>query len=810
MKPTLHLICNAHLDPVWQWRWEEGASEALSTFRTAVEILREHHDLLFNHNEAVLYRWVQTYDPVLFGEIQKLVEEGRWCISGGWHLQPDVNIPGIESIIRHIAEGRDFFHEYFGVTPTVAYNFDSFGHSGGLPQVLALAGYRMYIHMRPQPNELALPSDLYRWRGVDGTEITGLRIAVGLYHTERDNIEQRLLEGTELALILQRDVPVFWGIGDHGGGPTRRDLSVIDAFMRNEDRVHIVHSTPERLWEALAGAARNAPVVDGDLQRCFTGTYTSLARLKRRCHESLGQLVQAEAVRTATWWMRGQEYPAAELGECWRDHLFNDFHDILPGSCTQPAEQDALDQYGRVAESVRRIRLGAAVWFNHGAPRKATIPVTLVNSDPAPGKIPVEVDCMLDLRPKWTGLWHLRLFDDAGREVPCQEEQPESLLPFNGWRRRVSFLASPKGVGASTFELRIFEGTRSQEGKAPALAHSFNPGSGLVDHLRAGTSLECLAGPLLQPLVVEDDGDAWGSDHWSYRTVVGRFEKVSGPRVIQTGPIRTITESVLTYGRSRIVFDTYAYPDWPVIEVRLRITWNEIRKRLKLSIPTVFRSPSVLCDVPGGAIARPADGEEHVHGRWFLLQGRVNETEIAFAVAHNGLHGLDFQEGEVRLSVVRSAAYCHEQGLPLGDSPERKYMDIGLHDVRLAVTAGDPDAVRSLIARIPDLLAAPPIVYAHLPIGIPAPRGLEEASEPAHDLFSLTPGSARMLCCKRSKDGRAMILRLHETAGRPLSAAVTLARPSLSIPLSLKPFEIRTLRIEKTGAWKDVHIIDEQ
>src|SRR5512135_2087989 len=96
IKPTVHLICNAHLDPVWQWRWEEGASEALSTFRTAVELLREHEDLIFNHNEAVLYRWVQQYDPALFGEIQKLVLEGRWCISGGWYLQPDANLPGTE------------------------------------------------------------------------------------------------------------------------------------------------------------------------------------------------------------------------------------------------------------------------------------------------------------------------------------------------------------------------------------------------------------------------------------------------------------------------------------------------------------------------------------------------------------------------------------------------------------------------------------------------------------------------------------------------------------------------------------------
>ncbi|MGD0782680.1 MAG: alpha-mannosidase, partial [Candidatus Aminicenantales bacterium] len=286
-RPTIHLICNAHLDPVWQWRWEEGASEAISTFRIAAEILNERRDLVFCHNEAVLYRWVERLDPALFRDITRLVRAGRWAISGGWYLQPDANMPGIESTIRQIAEGREYFRAKFGVVPRVAYNFDSFGHGAGLPQVLRQAGYEMYIHMRPQAGELELPGDLYRWRGADGSEILAYRISVGLYHTEYDNIGDRLEKGTALALEKGRDVPVFWGIGDHGGGPTRKDLDVIDRFRRDERRVRIVHSTPERFLDAVKEAGRMAPVVRGDLQRCFTGCYTSLSRLKRGAIHSL-------------------------------------------------------------------------------------------------------------------------------------------------------------------------------------------------------------------------------------------------------------------------------------------------------------------------------------------------------------------------------------------------------------------------------------------------------------------------------------------------------------------------------------------
>ena len=489
--PTVHLICNAHLDPVWQWRWEEGCGEALSTFTTAVELLEEHPQLVFNHNEAVLYRWVQEYAPELFRKIQALVKAGRWCISGGWFLQPDVNLPDTESLIRQITTGRAFFREHFGAAPRVAYNFDSFGHSAGLPQLLVRSGYEMYLHMRPQAQDLPLPSDLYRWRGLEGSEILALRIVVGLYHTERDNMVSRLEEGAALALKLNRDVPVFWGIGDHGGGPTREDLQRIDDFVRRETRVKIVHSTTERLYDALKEPGCQAPVVEGELQRVFTGCYTSLARLKRQAVKSLAGLVQTETLRAATWWQRNQDYPELAFDEAWRDHLFNDFHDILPGSCVELAEHDALALYGKVSETTRRLRLGAAAAFNAGWPQRLYIPVTVLNANPSCTSVPVEVEAMLDLRPKWSGKWHLQLHTLDGDAVACQEEQPEPLLPFNGWRRKVVFMADLPQVGVKHYCLEIREGERVQESAAPLLAHSVGAQTGLVVALDAGGVRRC-------------------------------------------------------------------------------------------------------------------------------------------------------------------------------------------------------------------------------------------------------------------------------------------------------------------------------
>ncbi|MCL5270190.1 MAG: alpha-mannosidase, partial [bacterium] len=168
----MHLLSNAHLDPYWLWEWEEGAAEAISTFRTAADLCEEFEGYVFNHNEVILYRWVEEYEPALFRRIQRLVKEGRWHIMGGWYLQPDCNMPSGESFVRQLLLGRAYFREKFGVTPTTAINFDPFGHNRGLVQILAKGGYDSYLICRPSPGDKVVDANDFTWIGYDGSEVT--------------------------------------------------------------------------------------------------------------------------------------------------------------------------------------------------------------------------------------------------------------------------------------------------------------------------------------------------------------------------------------------------------------------------------------------------------------------------------------------------------------------------------------------------------------------------------------------------------------------------------------------------------------
>ena len=164
----LHMIGNAHIDPVWMWRWQEGFQETKATFRSALDRMNESDDFLFTASSAQAYAWIEANDPAMFAEIQARVHEGRWQLVGGWWTEPDTNIPSGESFVRQALYGQLYFLEKFGQMARVGYNIDSFGHNGMLPQILKKSGLDYYVFMRPMPGEKALPARLFRWESDDG------------------------------------------------------------------------------------------------------------------------------------------------------------------------------------------------------------------------------------------------------------------------------------------------------------------------------------------------------------------------------------------------------------------------------------------------------------------------------------------------------------------------------------------------------------------------------------------------------------------------------------------------------------------
>jgi len=302
-----HLIGNSHIDAVWLWTWPEGMSAVVSAFRSALQRMKEDPEFTFTASSAQFYEWVEATDPKLIDDIRRRVEEGRWSLVGGWWVEPDVNIPNGESLVRQGLYSQRLFQRLFGRKVEIGFNPDSFGHPGTLPQILKLQGLHAYVFMRPQPQEKVLPSDLFWWEGADGTRILAyhIPIAYGDYDGPIMHRVHRIV--TDLPEPT-KDLMAFYGAGDHGGGPTRINIQSIIAARKEPGAPAMVFSTPDKYFAEVKDFP-NLPIVADDLQHHSVGCYTAVSEVKKNNRAAEAALVTGEKFATLGSVVAGSDYP---------------------------------------------------------------------------------------------------------------------------------------------------------------------------------------------------------------------------------------------------------------------------------------------------------------------------------------------------------------------------------------------------------------------------------------------------------------------------------------------------------------------
>ena len=450
----LHLICNAHIDPVWHWRWTEGIGTALSTFRVAADFCEEFDNFVFNHNEALLYQCVEKYEPELFKRIQRLVKSGKWHIMGGWYLQPDCNMPSGESIIRQIMIGQKYFMEKFGVRPTTAVSMDSFGHSKGLVQILQKAGYDSYIMLRPEVNSgnpAGLPQT-FSWQGYGGSRIIGHRLDEGyntLFGTAAGAIAHYMNENQS-----SHDIVRCWGVGNHGGGPSRKDISELnDLIEREKEHQEIIHSTPEAF---IAGIdIDKLEKFDGDLNPVNMGCYTTMHKVKALHRKLENTLAVAEKVSTVCDMEGLAAYPDQKIQEAYEDLLFSEFHDALPGTSIKDVESDLLQKLGHGIEIADQLTTKAFYLMvaNEKAAQEGEIPLFVLNPHPYEIEDTFECEFMLQ-NQNWDRTFTTGKVYSGEVPLPSQMEKEGSNMPLD-WRKKISFHGTLKPLSINRFDCKL-------------------------------------------------------------------------------------------------------------------------------------------------------------------------------------------------------------------------------------------------------------------------------------------------------------------------------------------------------------------
>jgi len=808
-KKTIYLICNAHLDPVWLWNWREGVGETLSTFRVAADCCEAYDGFIFNHNESLLYAWIEEHDPALFERIERLVREGKWHIMGGWLLQPDCNMPSGESLVRQILVGRHFFRNRFGVEPTTAINFDPFGHSRGLVQIMAKSGYDTYLFWRPEKEFMELPYHEFRWIGHDGSEIVGSR-SFDCYNNRRGEARKKI-ETRLKDLPPEDDCYLLWGAGNHGGGPTRQDLDDISALMQElaDSPVELRHATAEQYAARVQARRERLPEVRTSLNPWGPGCYTSQIRIKQFHRRLEGELFSAEKMAAAAALHGRLPWPAEELRQAQWDLLFCEFHDILPGSAIEEVEEDSLRTLCHGLEICDQVKTRAffALADDQPAAAEGTYPILVFN--PHPFTVKTEIDCefTLDRRNKEGFM----LFDAGhdGERTPCQVEWEASNVPFD-WRKRVVFDAE---LPPSQMSRVVLTPRRVPERPAAALVphdgavtcgderaeFRVNMKTGWIDRYRCGDA-ELLRGDGIRAIVLADSSDPWGGTVTAFREVAGAFElaspqraaEIAGARqgelppvqVIEDGPVRSVIEAIFTYGESALVVRYLWLRQAAELELDLRVHWKEPDAFLKLSLP-VAKGRRLLGEVAYGVDELFDDGREAVAQRWVAVK-RGDGTMLT--CINDGVYGCDFADGELRLSLLRSAAYSAlfiEKPPCLNDRFHPR-IDQGQRRYRFWLKGGPAEERLSHISREATVRHQPPLAVPFYPDGRHPPRGAA---------IEISGECVEMTALKRAEDGNGFIVRLFNPTDRPQDVTVSAPSFAIAADVTLGPYEISTHRL---------------
>lgn len=792
------MIGNAHLDPVWLWQWQEGFQEVKATFRSVLDRMKEYDDFFFTSSSAACYEWVEENEPAMFEEIRERVQEGRWVIDGGWWIQPDCNVPGGESFVRQGLYGQRYFREKFGVTAKTGYNVDSFGHNGNLPQILKKSGMDHYVFMRPGRHEKGLEGETFLWRAKDGSEVTAFRIPFE-YCTWPQEIKEHVLRCA--GEIREEDgiLMCFYGVGNHGGGPTKKNLDSIRKMNQEEGYPTLVLATPDQYFEEVKKRGLSLPTVSGDLLHHSSGCYSVHSEVKQLNRKAENRLLMAEKLSVAAKIWSNGKYPIGEYTRAWKDVLFNQFHDIMAGTSIEPAYDDARESYGE-ALSIAARGLNSAVqaisWHVDIPMEEGMKPIVVFNPNAFDGMFEIELESAA-LKEDMV------LLDEKEEQIPIQLVQ--SKASCNG-RVRIVFTAELPALGYRTFRLAIREKKQQFEDVSATADFAenrwfriaFDPKTGYITSLvKKDDGTEYFREPAAVPTVIEDRSDTWSHGVRIFGQVRGKFQAASVEKVA-CGPVKAVIRVTSRYEKSVIIQDFSIYRDLDFIRVQTMVDWHETYAMLKLNFPMNLNYLRATYEIPYGTIQREPNSEE------FPVQGFL-DVEGANPGLDTAIHGISFlNDGkssasisgkDVGLTVLRSPVYANHEPYVPKEGGHYVYMDQGVQNFEYGIYPHSHSwETAKTVQRTRQMNEKPIALFETYHKGELPQRA---------SFVQVEPENVMLTSLKEAEDRSGdLILRLVETAGKTCEGKVELPALGRSVPVEMKPFEIKTLRVPVNGSRK--------
>jgi len=817
-KKQLFLVGNAHLDPVWQWRWQEGSAEAKATIRSALDRMKEFPKFRFVCSSASVYQWIEEFDSEMFEEIKERVNEGRFIVVGGWYVQPDCNLPSGEGFARQSLYSQRYFKEKLGVTAKVGYNVDSFGHNLMLPQILKKSGMDYYIFMRPSHTEQPdITSDIFNWVSPDGSSVLAYHIICSYSGNfqELQQISWRIQALNENSRTDLDIAPFFYGVGNHGGGPTIKNLELLEEYQKQHPELSFTYSNLSDFFSAIENSGHPIPDRLDDLQHHAAGCYSTVTSIKNGIRRSEHELLAAESYVVLANKLCNKAFQNAELEKAWKNVCFLHFHDSMDGCSIKEVYDDAQYMYGmslNTAAVCENNALQTISWAIDTSDKSKGLPVVVFNPHG------FEVTHTVQVNKEFN-----KVSDNNGNTIASQLVHSSTQECYN--RKDTLFTATVPALGYNVYYLDNSDQTEYLHFETNTTAIEFNSVRSakknefnshfdiqtdtkgiilendffrIVFELYSGyiisftdkrTQEELITVRAAVPVVIDEyHQDTWSHDQNYFTDIMARFSDAR-VTITETGPLRATVKVESKYNSSTLTQYFSLEEGCDRLKVRAFVDWHEKHKMLKIKWPMNVENPKAYYEIPFGVIERPCNGEEEPGLCWTAIKG----DNGGFAIINNNTYSSSVKDNIIYHTILRSPIYG-DIGGPRDD--ESDYTNQGRFDFSYE------------LMRVNDNWA--PVIQSAKQLNKPLTHILENWHEGkiknnSYQGIDINRKNVMLSAIKRSEDNSGIVIRLYETDG--IKTEFIVRGDLIPIPLNatITPYSVNTYYLDDGSVeWKEV------
>jgi len=791
------MVGQSHIDLAWLWPMKEAVRKCSRTFSTMSTLLDENPNFTYAQSQPQAYAFVKEFYPDIYQRVKKHIIDGRWEIVGGMWVEPDLNIPSGESLVRQLLYGMKFYQDEFGRQPRIEWLPDTFGYCASLPQLLKKAGLEYFMTTKMNWNDTnPFPYDLFYWEGIDGTQILSyLNHGLNEYtHPKEINNHWRSYKQKQ---VYPKQM-LLYGHGDGGGGVTQEMIDYIDRSAALPGLPAVVNSTAHEFFDGIHQEAPHLPTWVGDMYlELHRGTYTTHARNKKSNRKAEVLFREAEFWSViAAYYADAGAVPSLEKE--WKLLLLNQFHDIIPGSSIPEVYEKSEADYEKIFDYGEQVKQNALQLLEKQIDTTGEgLPFLLFNS------------------LSWTRSETVRIIGGselAGKNAVNSEGE---LLPSDinhlesGELELTVYVSDIPQMGYKTIWLKEQENPCKNNNEE--LGSEWETEYYVVEWNEKGEICRLYDKKARREVLAPDAlGNQFQLFHdrpivWDAWDIDPEFEDQYADSIVllakdvQRGKTKDLLRFKWQLSDSTIHQEMILYHQSKRIDFYTKVNWQEQHKLLKVAFPVDVLCHKATFEIPFGSVERAT----HTNTSWEKAQFEVcghrfadlSETGYGVSLLNDCKYGYDVKHNTLRLSLLRASKWPDPGA------------DLGCHEFMYSLLPHEGDWREAEVVKSGYELNHPVV-----PVSASSHKGYLLSS---HSFIKMKSKHTILDTLKPSEDGTGIAVRMYESSGGREEVQMTFGKPVKSadetnlleekqdvVPVQnnklssyLKPFEVKTILV---------------